>query len=399
MKSLSELKNQYQKTVTKHGETAFALNYDLAEHPEISGEEFNSCKKYVQICRANHMEVEENFCGLPTAFRARAIIKKDAKYKMAVLAEYDALPNLGHGCGHSASGSLSLLTVLALQDMADELNAEIDIIGTPDEELRGDKVKMAEDGIFKKYDFAMMIHLNSNITMPSLKFLALGVYKYAFKGLPAHASANPWDGKNALNGVQLMLHAMDMARQHVLPTTRIASFIKHGGEASNVVPEYAEIEACLRSPSRDYLQQVIAKVDACAKGASVATETTYTKEQIGNATSDMLLNEHGIDVIRSVLDELHEPYQEDDGTFCGSSDIGNVSYECPAFHPMLATSDYPFSLHSQDMVNMVKSEKAKEIITRGAMIMGYTMLTLMHDEQLMKTVKEEFLLATQGQKS
>lgn len=398
MKHLSELKKQYQSAVTKHRETAFALNYDLARHPEISGEEFKSCKKYVQICKEHHMEVEENFCGFPTAFRARVVTKKDAKYKMAVLAEYDALPDLGHGCGHSASGSLSLLTVLALQDMANEFDANIDIIGTPDEELRGAKVQMAEAGVFKKYDFAMMIHLNSNITMPSIKFLALGVYKYAFKGFPAHASADPWDGKNALNGAQLMLHALDMTRQHVVPSTRMAAIIRQGGAASNIVPDYAEIEACLRSPSRDYLQQVVEKINACAKGASIATETSYRMEPIGNATSDMLLNKCGIDVIRSVLDELQEPYQEDDGSLCASSDIGNVSYECPAFHPMLATSDYPFSLHSQDMVNIMKSEKANDIITRGAMIMGYTMLTLLHDEHLMKAMKEEFLASTKNAK-
>ncbi|MFS0780265.1 amidohydrolase [Bacillus sp. 1P06AnD] len=391
MKNITELKQLFEDALLRNHDIAHALNYDLAEHPEVSGEEFESCKKYVNICRDKGMDVEENFCGLPTSFRAKAVCKEQPRARMAVLAEYDALPNLGHGCGHSASGSLSLLTVLALQDMADELDMDIDLIGTPDEELHGEKALMANKGIFKEYDFAMMIHMNSNATFPSLRFLALSGFRVKFHGATAHASASPWEGKNALNAAQLTLQAVDMLRQHVLPDTRMSYFIVNGGEASNIIPDFAEIELLLRHSKREYLDTVIDKVKNCIKGACTATGTTYEMETLGYHYSDMLLNEPGINVIRSAMKELNVPFMEDDGSMMGSSDIGNVSYECPAFHPMLATSDQYFALHTQEMVDVMKSEKAKEIIDRGARIIGYTMLNLMADPELMKQVKNDFL--------
>lgn len=390
MKNTEDLKKIFDEKMTANKETAHSLNHELAAHPEISGQEYDSCKRYIKLCRQKGMKVEENFSGLPTAFRAAAVRCTRPAAKFALLAEYDALPHLGHGCGHSASGSLSLLAAFALSDMAHELNVDIDLIGTPDEELHGLKAAMADRGVFKEYDFAMMIHMSSDVTYPAIDFLALGGYRVKFHGQSAHASASPWEGRNALNAAGLTLHALDMMRQQVKPDTRISYYIVNGGEASNVIPDEAEIEILLRHTRRDYLNTVIEKMRNCVKGACLATGTDYEIDTIGYEFSDMLQNQPGIDVIRSVMNELHVPFREDDHEMQGSSDIGNVSYECPAFSPMLAISDRHFALHTQDVVDIMKSPRADDIIDLGARITGYTLLEVMSSPEKLSAIRDDF---------
>ncbi|CEG29149.1 amidohydrolase [Bacillus sp. B-jedd] len=397
MRPIAELKNLFDEGLAKNRNIAHALNYDLADNPELSGVEYESCRKFVKICREYGMAVEENFAGIPTAFRAQAVRVENPIGRMAILAEYDALPDLGHGCGHSASGSLSLLTALALHEMAEELKVDVDLIGTPDEELHGAKVAMVNEGVFHDYDFAMMIHMNSNTTFPSVRFLALSTFRVKFFGRPTHASATPWEGRNALNGAILAINALDMLRQQVTTDTRISYYIVNGGKASNVIPDFSEIELVLRHSRQEELDAVVERAMNCIKGAALATGTEYEVETLGYPFSDMVLNEPGIDVIRSVMDDLNVPYQEDDGTMLGSSDIGNVSHVCPAFHPMLATSNQYFPLHTQQMVDMMKSGKAKDIIDTGARIIGHTLLTIMAEPETFKKIKEDFQRNTQTQ--
>lgn len=385
----TNLETLFVEELLKEKETAYQLNYYLAENPEISGEEFKACAKYVEICRQKGMEVEENFCGLPTAFKATVVHQKNPIAKMAILAEYDALPGLGHGCGHSASGSISLLTALSLRHLGDYLNADIDLIGTPDEEQKGSKVDMVNQGVFKDYDFAMMVHLNSNQTTPTVKFLALSGYKVKFYGEPSHAAASPWEGVSALNGARLSLTAFDLLRQVVKPDTRISYKINKGGEATNIISDYAEIEVDIRSGNAKDLRALKEKIINCVKGAALATNTTYEIISLGNDYRDVLANTTGEDVIRDVLSSLDIPYKESSEA-SGSSDIGNVSYECPAFHPMLATSEKYFPLHTKEMVDVIQSEEIKEVIDKGSKLIGYTMIRLIANPDLMKKMKEEF---------
>lgn len=385
------LQEAFLSELDKNAAVAHELNYWLADHPEDPGQEFESCRRYVEVCRAAGYDVEENFCDLPTAFIAHIAKQEAPKCRIAVLAEYDALPNIGHGCGHCASGALSLLTAFTLKPFADKYNADIDLVGTPDEERCGEKAKMVNKGAFDKYDMAIMIHLNSNKTYSFMQFLALSTYTVRFHGTPTHASATPWEGRSALNGLMLAIHGIDMLRQLVKPDTRMAYYISKGGEASNIVPKYAEMELCLRSGKRKELDEVIERVKKCIDGAALATETTAEMELIGYHFSDMLLNQPGINALQETMDELGVEWVPDDKSMQGSSDIANVSYVCPCFHPMMASCDHYFSMHSQDMVDVVKSEGIKEVINRGAKIMGITLLKFMTDEKLRESIRADFL--------
>jgi amidohydrolase len=387
------LQDSFAEHVQTYCQTAYALNHQIAHDPELSGEEYHACAAYVKACRDLGMTVEEEFNGQKTAFRA--IVRRSAKpvLKVALLAEYDALPDIGHGCGHSANGAMSFLAAAALHQLPD-FPVDVDLIGTPDEELRGGKVAMCRNNIFRDYDLAMMVHVSPNETTPNSRFLALSDYRVKFHGQTAHAAAQPWQGRNALNGAMLALHAIDMLRQHVRPETRIGSYIVNGGTASNIVPDYAELECCIRHTQRAYLDTVIEKVMNCFKGAAIATETTYDVEEWGYAFDDMIWNDAATDVVRQVLRDMEIPFQEErDG---GSSDIGNVSHQCPAIHVELAMGDTFYPGHSRQIADMVKDKAIEPIIVKGAAIMGRTILKIAADEAIRKAIAQEFATAVNG---
>lgn len=377
----------FQQLLVKYQQQAWDLNFDIANHPEISGEEFHACAAYIKLCRALGMEVTERFTNQPTAFKAVARHKINPVMNVAILAEYDALPAIGHGCGHSANGAMSFLAAAALREI-DDLPVNIDLIGTPDEELRGGKVKMCEERIFNEYDLALMVHVSPTMTTPNSRFLALDDYRIRFHGQTAHAAGDPWHGRNALNGAMLALHAMDMLRQHVRPETRLGSYIVNGGAASNVIPDETEIECCIRHTEREYLNTVVEKVMNCVKGAAIATETTYDVMQMGYKFDNMIWNETATEISRHVLRDMNIPFTEPGNS--GSSDIGNVSHQCPALHLHLAMGDTWYPDHSAGIANAVKSESIKPVITCGAEIIGRIIFAFAEHADLRKKMRDEF---------
>ncbi|WP_306539845.1 M20 family metallopeptidase [Megasphaera sp.] len=383
MKYVSDLKS----AMDVHKEQAFKLNYAIANDPELSGEEFHACQHYIDACRSLGMDVEEHFTGQKTAFRAVVSRAQKPVLKIALLAEYDALPGVGHGCGHSANGAMSFLAAAALKDLKD-LPVDVDLIGTPDEELRGGKVIMCEQGVFNDYDLAVMVHISPTKTNANSHFLALDDYRIAFHGQTAHAAGEPWNGRNALNGAMLALHGIDMLRQHVRPETRIGSYIVDGGQASNVVPDYAEVECCIRHSERAYLDTVVAKVMKCFEGAAIATETTYDVKQMGCKFDNMVWNDTATKAAEQVLTDMGIAYEAPKD--CGSSDVGNVSHQCPALHLHLALGDVPMPEHSVEIANAVKAPSIEPIIVKGAEIMGRLAILLAGDEKRCQAMMDEF---------
>ncbi len=261
--SYEQYKQKLFENVQTHISKAWALNEHLAANPELSGEEFESSKKIVGMLRDEGFDVEYPFAGLPTAFKA-VYGKKNHNKKMAIMLEYDALPEIGHACGHCVSGSISFLAGIAMKDLQDDLDTDIHIIGTPCEETDGAKADMVKNGVFDGYNMAMMIHMyDCNILSPVA--LAIDTYLYSFHGKASHASATPWDGKNAFNGVQLFFHAIDMLRQHVTDDVRMHGLVRYQGEAPNIVPELCTAEVFIRAKERKYLNEVVKMVDNCAK--------------------------------------------------------------------------------------------------------------------------------------
>ena len=377
----------FSANVQKFAPQAFTLNYEIANDPELSGQEYHACARHVAACRSLGMDVEEHFSGQPTAYKAVVKQPRQPALRVGILAEYDALPEIGHGCGHSAGGAVSFLAAAAFHAMPD-LPVAVDLFGTPDEELHGGKVPMCEQGVFKDYDLVLMVHMSSCETTPNSRFLALDDYRVRFHGQTAHAAAHPWEGRNALNGATLSLHAIDMLRQHVLPDTRIGTYIVNGGTASNVIPDFAELECCIRHTRRTYLDQVVKRIMNCFAGAALATETTYEVEQVGYKYDDLIWNETATEVVRQVLREMKIPFVEPG--IGGSSDIANISHQCPVLHLHLAMGDTFYPDHSREIADLVKSKTIEPVIVQGAEIIGRTVLRIAADPALKKAIRAEF---------
>lgn len=383
-----QLKERIIAEVEKYRAELIKVNDDMADNPELSGREYETSRKLVELLKKHGYQTEYPFGSKETAFRG-IYGENRHKYKIAILVEYDALPELGHACGHCLSGSISILAGLAMKDLQDELNADIHIIGTPDEEDDGAKCIMTEEGVFDDYDMAMMVHLyNRNIVMP--KFQALAEYFYEFHGKSAHASAAPWEGKNALNAAQLMFHAVDMLRQHTKADAQFHGIITDGGAAPNIVPEKAVVQMFVRAMDKKYLEELISLVDDCAEGAAIATQTTWEKSPPSQLYYvDLRENETGEESIREIFTELGIPENGPEDMIFGSSDIGNVSYACPAFHPCLQVVDEA-ATHTKEFEQAMKTDRAHEALKTGAQLIGLQIAKIFNDEEKIAGLKADF---------
>lgn len=376
-----------EKEIEKNAAALAALSDAIADEPELSGAEYKTSQKLVEFLKGKGYNLEYPFAGCQTAFRA-VYGDNSHKYKIAVLAEYDALPELGHACGHCLSCTSGILAALALRPLADELDADIHVIGTPDEEWHGSKCVMCEQGIFADYDMAIMVHMyDKNWAMSRLQ--ALGEFFYEFSGKAAHASAAPWEGRNALNGVQLMMHAIDMLRQHVRPGAQFHGIITNGGAAPNVVPEKSMLQLYIRAQDKEYLEQLIKLVDDCARGAAIATQTTYKKiPQKYSYYLDLRRNKTGETALREAFAELGLEENVPPEAVFASSDIGNVSYVCPAFQPCLKIADAP--LHTREFEQTVRTCAAHKAQKTAASLIARQIVKIFSDAEKVAAMKADF---------
>lgn len=388
MSDYLDFKCLIDEQITQFHNEMSALSDDLADNPEVSGNEYKTSAKIVELLRNKGYDVEYPFAGIDTAFKA--IYGEDKhKYKIAVLTEYDALPEIGHACGHNISCAISLLAGIALREIQAELDADIHIIGTPNEEADGAKCAMADQGIFKEYDMAMMVHLyDQNLVYCTLNGLAS--YMYNFHGKASHAGAAPWDGQNAMNAAQLMLHGIDCIRGCCKTDTRINSVIFKGGFAGGSIPEEAQLETWIRYPEYGYLEKLIERVDNCAKGGALMAECTWDKYLTAAVYKSMKRNYAGEDAIAEVFGELGIEINGDHEKLFGSSDIGNVSFECPAFHPTLQLVDRGIAIHTREFLASVKGDKAHKCIEDGAKLIAYTVAKIFADEAKIQQMKADF---------
>jgi amidohydrolase len=285
---------------------------------------------------------------------------------------------------------MSLLAGIALADaIGNEIDGEIRIVGTPAEETNGAKVEMADNGVFDDVDFAMMIHASSEVLHPIYRSLALVPVVSSFKGLASHAAASPWDGLNALNALQLFFHALDMLRQHVKPDTRIHGIITKGGEAPNIVPDFAQAAFYFRSPSRNYLERVLEKAINCARGAALATGTEMLWEQNETSFREILPNPEAEKQIMRVLDEIGLSYASD-AYFGGSTDVGDVSWRCPTLHIHMPFTEKKVALHTREFADITGNRQMIEKgIADGARIMAHMGLLVLTDPEVRRKMKDD----------
>jgi amidohydrolase len=353
---------------------------DLADaihaRPELGFQEFEAAALLTGLLAENGFRVERGVAGLETAFVA-GLDGGAPGATVAFLAEYDALAGLGHACGHNLIAAAAAGAGLALKAVLPALAGRIVVIGTPAEEGGGGKALMVDAGVFDGVDAAMMIHpADSNL----VGRLALTAYPVAVKfyGQAAHAAADPDLGINALDALLLTFNAINALRQHLRDDVRIHGIVTQGGQAPNIVPDYAEGRFSVRALDTPYAAEVVEKVRACARGAALATGARLEFEQIGPRYDARWPNPHLVACFKANLEALGRPVQvASGGERMGSSDIGNVSQVVPAIHPYVSIGPEGLIGHSSAFCDAAASPAGHQGMLDGAKALAMTAVDLL----------------------
>lgn len=369
------------------------LALNIHDNPELGHEEVKACRWQMDLLQKYGFTAQAGFCGIPTSYQA--IYKgKKAGIKIGMLAEYDALPDLGHGCGHNLIAMVSVGSGIAMREFADLYGGEIQVIGTPAEETAGAKVEMAKRGAFDDFDVVMMAH-PADTDAESFDTLALKSVKYEFFGRPAHAAGAPEEGRNALDAVINFFNMVNALRQQTKTDARIHGIITHGGSAVNVIPDYTEAIFNIRGNKMADVEPLYERVTACAEGAALGTGTTVKVSKVDEDFMDTRSNRTLSDLACDQMEILGHPMLRLGGMILpGSSDLGDVSYHCPAIQLGMsmgpAEDGKPYGPHTVEF--------AKQACTDGAMercldfVKGFTMtaVKLMTEPEHLKKIKAEF---------
>jgi amidohydrolase len=390
-----ELRGRVAAAIEEHTSEIVDAAGQIHAHPEIGYREHFASRLLTEALARHGFEVEYPVGGVETAFRATRR-GGGAGPTIAVLAEYDALPGIGHGCGHNLIAASGLAAAIGLAPVMDRLDGTFQVIGTPAEEGGGGKIKLIDAGIFEGVDASLMIHhagdrTGSGTAYPGGTCLAVAHLSYEFHGKAAHAAGDPYNGANALNGVIKLFTGIDALRQHVRTDARIHGIITHGGDAANVVPHYAAAKFFIRAGDRDYLDVLEEKVRKVAEGAALMTETSVEITRVEPTYYDMrpsyVVGRRYEENMRAVGMEINPRDPTERGPY--STDFGNVSYLMPAANGSFAISHEPIPGHSPQVVEASCSEYGYQQLLKVSTAMTLTALDLFLDPQLLAEAKDE----------
>ncbi len=366
----------------------FALSEFLYQNPEVGFQEFKACGFLSQFLKERGFEVESPVGGVKTAFLARPAGRAKARPTVALLAEYDALPGVGHGCGHNLIAAASVGAALALSRHLDRLPGGLAVVGTPAEEGGGGKILLAEAGVFAEMDMAMMCH-PSRLNLPGEDMLGRTKFKVEFFGKAAHASVSPDRGINALDALVAAYNNINALRQALRPDARIHGIITHGGDVPNVIPHYASGLFYVRAATRSYRKELFQRVEKCVEGAAMATGAQFKIEVLQPTFDPMKRNPPLEEAVQSNMEALEIPVDPDDGRR-GSSDIGNLSQVLPAIHPSLAIVDPDIPGHSQAFAEATMNPRGRKALLNAAKLLALTAYDFLKSAELRSRVGEAF---------
>ena len=396
-----ELSNRSNSAIEASKQALFDLSKDVHAHPELNYEEYYSSDALAVFLESNGLAVERGIGGVETAFRATIPGGGGGGPTIAVLAEYDALPEIGHGCGHNLIAMAAMGAALGLQANAQELPGRVVVIGTPAEEGGGGKIRLLEAGVFDGVDATLSSHPFSNRTViPAASpkgeswSLAMVGYRYMYHGKAAHAAAYPEQGINALNAVIHLFTGIDALRQHLRDDVRIHGVITDGGTAPNVVPEFAAANFMLRSRDGRYLSdEVVGKVRQVAEGAAAMTGSRLDIEEFypfyENVQPNVTLAQAMGANAQALGMKLDEPIPGRPGSGA-STDFGNVSQAMPGFELRYAVSETPVPSHTRQMQETAITDLALNNALLVAKTLSLTASDLLRDAAMIEAAKAEY---------
>jgi len=383
-------REQIVKSIEKSKEVYLEISHKIHEKPEIGNQEFFASETHTKILIEAGFDVTRNIAGHETGFVAR---KKSSKIgpTIAFLAEYDALPGLGHACGHNIIGTTSVAAGIALAEVISETGGEVVIFGTPAEEggpngsAKGSFVK---HGLLEGVDAALMLHPSgkTGLSSPSL---AVDPLDFHFYGRAAHAAGSPEHGINALDAVIQLFNGINALRQQLSSDVRIHGIITHGGDAPNIIPEYASARFFIRASTWKRTEEVSTKIRNIAEGAALVTGSTVKIERFQNEVHDFIINQSLDEIVGEELSLLGEEVHGKSGGL-GSTDAGNVSHVVPTSHAYIKIGPDDLIAHTNEFREAAKSPLGDHALVTGAKALALTGYRLITDKNLLEKVQNEF---------
>jgi amidohydrolase len=364
-------------------------SHTIHAHPELNFEEHIAHDLLTDLLDQAGLSPVRHAYGVDTGFEARA---GTAGYDVAVLCEYDALPAIGHGCGHNIIATAGLGAGLAAATVAARAGGRLRILGTPAEEGGGGKIAMARNGAFQGLDAAMMVH-PADADLVCMDAIALQFLEIQFHGKAAHAAAAPHEGRNALDAAVLGYINVAALRQHILPTERVHGIFMKGGDRANIVPDETAMSWIVRSPTIESLQPLKDRVLTCLEAGARACGCTMSAAWHGVTYADMIDN--GPMVAAYVLNAARlgrtvaEP-RVVGKRVVGSTDMGNISYLVPSIHPMIQVAPAGIPIHTKDFAHWAASSDGDRAVLDGAKALAMTIVDLWCQPGLMDSVQAAF---------
>ncbi|XZF76596.1 M20 family metallopeptidase [Bacillus sp. AL-1R] len=383
-------REQIVKSIEESKDVYLEISHKIHEKPEIGNQEFFASETHTKILVEAGFDVTRNIAGHETGFVAR---KKSSKQgpTIAFLAEYDALPGLGHACGHNIIGTTSVAAGIALAEVISETGGEVVIFGTPAEEggpngsAKGSFVK---NGLLEGVDAALMLH-PSGKTGLSTPSLAVDPLDFHFYGKAAHAAGSPEHGINALDAVIQLFNGINALRQQLPTDVRIHGIITHGGDAPNIIPEYASARFFIRASTWKRTEEVSTKIRNIAEGAALATGSTVKIERFQNEVHDFIINQSLDEIVGEELSLLGEVVHGKSGGL-GSTDAGNVSHVVPTSHAYIKIGPDDLIAHTNEFREAARSPRGDHALIKGAKALALTGYRLITDKNLLEKVQNEF---------
>jgi amidohydrolase len=366
-----DAKTAARETVGTNAQTLVGLSHRVHAHPELRFEETKSSQWTAGLLADAGLTVESGICDLPTAFSCSF---GSGSLHLAICAEYDALPGIGHACGHNIIAATAVGAGLALAPLVDDLDLRVSVIGTPAEEGGGGKVFLLERGAFAGVDAAMMVHPAPYEDLEP-RISAVAHFGVSYEGRPSHASAAPELGINAADAFTVAQVAIGLLRQHLRRDEQVHGFISHGGDAPNIVPAHTEGVWMVRAPTVEDVASARPRVERCFEAGALATGAQLTIADVAPVYSQMEHDAGILDVYRQnavalgrAVDDEHEV------TF--STDMGNVSLDIPSIHPCIAIESDGAVNHQPEFAGACINASADRAVLEGALAMAWTAIDL-----------------------
>ena len=389
-KDVKQLKEEVCAAVDAMRDELLRISHEIHARPELAFEEHAAAELLVAALRGAGLEVEAGAHGLETAFAAE--FGAEGAPCVAVLAEYDALPGIGHACGHNLIATSGVGAGLALHALGERLPGRVRVLGTPAEEHGCGKELMARQGALDGVDAALMMH-PAGVNLESMPCIAMAELEVVYHGQSAHAAAMPERGRNALDAMMLGYQAVAALRQHITRDERVHGIITEGGQAPNVVPDRTAGRFYVRSTDFEQLVPLKRRVEACFRAGADATGCGVEVAWGAADYRDILFNAPLADAFRANAESLGReffPWDKLPPSVQGSTDMGNVSYRVPSIHPMLQASPIHVTIHNPEFAKWAASEMGDAAALDGAKALAMTALDYLTDADLRERAQAIF---------